>query len=143
MNSWSVAVDLHCQRRTGICGGDLGSKPAALELDLPGSIPGRGPIFRVALALSLFKKYHVRYYNFLILISCCDIILIQWNPFNWATSGLSFLPQLSGCRNKEDRVYVICNYSEKDVLWMNKRQGKICPIDTTGRVSSYLGSHQQ
>ena len=32
---------------------------------------------------------------------------------------------------------------EKDVLWMKKRQGKTCPIDTIGRVSSYLGSHQQ
>ena len=33
--------------------------------------------------------------------------------------------------------------SEKDVLWMKKRHGKTCPIDTTGRVLSYLGSHQQ
>ena len=32
---------------------------------------------------------------------------------------------------------------EKDVLWMKKRQGQTCPIDTTGYVSSYLGSHQQ
>ena len=38
----------------------------------------------------------------------------------------------------------LCQFdSEKDVLWRKKRQGKICPIDTTGRVSSYLGSHQQ
>ena len=27
---------------------------------------------------------------------------------------------------------------EKDVLWMKKRQGKICPIDTTGRVSERI-----
>ena len=33
--------------------------------------------------------------------------------------------------------------SEKDTLLMKERQGKICPNDTTGRVSSYLGSHQQ
>ena len=33
--------------------------------------------------------------------------------------------------------------SEKDVLWMRERQGKTCPIDATGRVSSYLGSYQQ
>ena len=26
---------------------------------------------------------------------------------------------------------------------MKKRQGKTCPIDTTGRVLSYHGSHQQ
>ena len=33
--------------------------------------------------------------------------------------------------------------NEKDVLRMKKRQGKTLSIDTTGRVSSYLGSHQQ
>ena len=33
--------------------------------------------------------------------------------------------------------------SEKDVLSMKKRQGKNCPIDTTGRASSCHGSHQQ
>ena len=27
-------------------------------------------------------------------------------------------------------------------LWMMKRQGKICPIDATGRVWSCLGSYQ-
>ena len=32
---------------------------------------------------------------------------------------------------------------EKDVLWMKKRQGKIRPIDSTARVSSYFGSQQQ
>ena len=33
--------------------------------------------------------------------------------------------------------------SEKDELWMKKKQGKTCPIHATGRVSGYLGSHQQ
>ena len=33
--------------------------------------------------------------------------------------------------------------SEKDVLWMKMRQGKNCPIDTTGCASSYHDYHQQ
>ena len=32
---------------------------------------------------------------------------------------------------------------EKDELWMKKRLGKACPIDTTGCVSSNLDCHQK
>ena len=35
------------------CRGGLGGKPAALALNLPGSIPGHSPFFRVAMALLL------------------------------------------------------------------------------------------
>ena len=38
-------------------------------------------------------------------------------------------------------VYDEYEWTEKDVLSIKKRQNKICPIDTTGRVLNYLDSH--
>ena len=63
----------------------------------------------------------------------------QWYQHKTSASVGSHLPGWQTTTNKKSAYFD----SEKDVLWMKKRQGKICPIDTTGRVSSYLGSHQQ